>query len=393
MKSSITHWQIQNKVVLVRIDANVPIDHGTILDDQRLLKSLPTLNLLLDKGARIILICHLGEPKDHEVNLSTHQLLYWFRNLGYTISFAHNIDAAKQRLREGHKLILLENVRFFPGEKDPHEAGLFARQLAQLGQYYVDDAFGTLHRKDTSIVLLPQQFDPAHTSIGLLVEQELQALNTFSTHAQTSCALMIGGGKVKDKVPLIASLLPRFSALYIGPSLVFSFLKSEGHSVGQSLVNDEIVPICNHLIQQARELNIPLYYPLDYIVAKKTYDGPLRLIASDQIPNDCVGVSIGPKTAQAWSKTITSMKAILVNGLMGSIERPETLTYLKDIYVAIAQSDAFTVIAGGDSAAAAYYFNLAHSMTYISTGGGSTLYYIAYQTLPGLETLKNRTKT
>ncbi len=391
MKSTIHTWDLKNKVVIVRIDANVPINQGTILDDQRLLASLPTINLLLDQGAQVLLVSHLGRPQDKEKHLSNKHLISWFKDVGYDIVFADSVASAQQQLASGHKLVLLENIRFFPGEKKHDTA--FAQKLATLGQYYVNDAFGTLHRTDTSITLVPKQFDPLHKSIGLLVEHELAMLDSFFQHPQQPFMLIIGGGKIEAKAPLIAELLPKLSALFLGPGLVFTFLKAEGKKIGRSLLNEQMIDLCKEIITQAEQLNIPIYYPHDYIVSEGSYDGPLQLIETDQIPEYDVGISIGPKTVQAWTKELLTAKTILVNGLMGTVKRAESLVYLQELYRTIAHAHATTIIAGGDSAAAAYSFGMARNMSYISTGGGATLHYLSGDKLPGLAALKNGTKT
>lgn len=390
MKSHILQWHLAHQRVILRIDANVPIDNGIILNDQRLLASIPTINVLLDKGAQVILLTHLGRPQDHEPEFSTKMLLPWFVHAGYDLYVAQSIEEAHQALEQGNQLVLLENMRFFRGELQ-HDLS-FAQQLAALGTYYVDDAFGTLHRTDTSITLLPAQFDLQHKSIGLLVEHELYMLNNIMKHISRSSIAIIGGGKVHDKIPLIEKLLPQLSALLLGPGLCFTFLKAMGEAVGRSFIDTTRIDLCKEIILKAAQLNIPILYPLDYVVAQNGYDGPLDLIDTKQIPMHDVGISIGPKTVQYWSSHIMKAKTIIVNGLMGSLQRPETLTYVQELFKAISLSGATSVIAGGDSVAAAYYFKNAQGMSYLSTGGGATLQYIAGQPLAGLEALKNGTK-
>lgn len=392
MKSTIYDWDVTHKVVLLRIDANVPIDQGIILNDQRLLACLPTINFLLDHNARIVLLTHLGRPHNQETDLSTRQLIPWFYDRGYDIAFADSINRVQDLLKTGHKIILFENLRFFK-EEQQHDLS-FAKRLAELGDYYINDAFGAMHRDDCSITLLPAQFDIQHKSIGLLVQHELEMLNKFLHTMAKPSILIIGGGKVQDKIPLIEKLLPKLSALLLGPGLVFTFLKAEGKSIGRSLVDSSALDLCHAIIKRAEALQIPIYYPIDYIIAEKSYDGDLYLIDSDEITQTDVGVSIGPKTAAEWSETILGAKTILVNGLMGSVSRPETLIYFKDILKAISYNDKATrIIAGGDSVAAADYFNITHEIGYISTGGGATLEYISGQELPGLVALKDRTET
>lgn len=391
MNSTIYHWNVANKVVLLRIDANVPIDQGVILNDQRLLASLPTINFLLDHNAQIVLLTHVGRPHNHEPDLSTRQFIPWFYDRGYDIMFADSTKKVKDLLKAGHEIVLFENLRFFKEEQQPDIS--FAKKLAELGDYYVNDAFGTLHRDDCSITLLPAQFDAQHKTVGLLVEHELQMLNKFLKNITKPFVLIIGGGKVQDKIPLIQKLLPKLSALLLGPGLVFSFLKAENRSTGRSLVDSGALDLCHAIIKEAAALKVPIYYPIDYIIAEESYDGELYLTESDELAQTDVGVSIGPKTVAQWSDVILRANTILINGLMGSISRPETLSYFKDILKAISYNDKATrIIAGGDSVAAADYFNVTHEIGYVSTGGGATLAYISDHELPGLVALKDRTE-
>ncbi len=392
MKSTIYDWDVKNKAVLLRIDGNVPIDQGIILNDQRLLASLPTINFLLDHHARIILLTHLGRPCNYEPDLSTRQLIPWFYDHGYDIAFADSIAKAHDLLKTDHKVILFENLRFFKEEQRPDIS--FAKKLSELGSYYINDAFGTMHRNDSSITLLPAQFDNRHRSIGLLVQHELEMLNTCIKHITKPSVLIIGGGKVQEKLPVIEKLLPKLSTLLLGPGLVFSFLKAEGKSIGRSLIDSSALDLCHTIIKKAESLQVSIYYPIDYIIGEKSYEGELFLIDSNEITQTDVGISIGPKTAAEWSEKILKAKTIIVNGLMGSVNRPETLIYFKDILKALSYNDKATrIVAGGDSVAAADYFNLTHEIGYISTGGGATLEYISGNQLPGLVALKDRTKT
>lgn len=391
MKSSIQTWSLTNQRVLLRIDANVPMSEGIILNDQRLQASVPTINMLLDKGARIILLTHLGRPYDREPELSTKHLLPWFFRAGYDVMFANTITDAQAALDNGHQVVLYENLRFFSGELERSVS--FAQSLAQLGNYYVDDAFGTLHRTDSSITLLPDLFDTHHKSIGLLVEHELQMLDKFKRTLRKPFILIIGGGKAVDKIPLIDALLPQLSAVLVGPGICFTFLKALDKPVGKSYVDNSAVNLCKEILAKATELQIPFYYPQDYIVAQHNFEGALDLIDTQIIDRDEIGISIGPKTVAQWTPVLNSAKNILINGLMGSLERPETLTFVQELFTNISLSEATSIIAGGDSIAAAYGFKIANQIRYLSTGGGVTLQYISGQPLPGLIALKDGTKT
>lgn len=391
MKSNLADLNVQNKTVLLRIDGNVPIDRGVILNDQRLLASLPTIQMLLDKGATVILLTHMGRPQHKDLSLSTRQLVSWFDDYGMRVVFAQNPADVIQKKSEGYDFILMENLRFFPGEKSKDPA--FAQELAALGDFYVNDAFGSLARDDTSLTLLPDHFDAAHKTIGLLIEHELEMLNVIKKKIKKPCVLAIGGNKMSDKIPFISHAMPHLSTILVGPALVFTFLKAQGKSVGNSLVDNEAINMCKEVIMHAEEYGVTLSYPLDYVIAEGTFDGPLDITTNDVIPNGEVGMSIGPKTAAAWSQIIMQAKSVIINGLMGSLSRAESLIYTKEIFNATAQSDAVSIIAGGDSIAAAYYFDVAKDIDYLSTGGSATLYYLHDIPLPGLNALKNRAET
>lgn len=391
MKSNFNNLDLKNKTALLRIDANVPIHQGVILNDQRLFTSLPTINLLLDRGAQVVILTHMGRPKKSSDALSTKQLVSWFQDNGFDIYFAPSIAEAQKYKNEGKRLILLENLRFFPGEKNQDMQ--FAQQLAQLGDVYVNDAFGTLARNDTSLTLLPNLFDEKHKTIGLLVEHELTMLNNIIEKAKKPFYLIIGGGKAATKIPLIQQLLPKVTSVFLGPAIVFTFLKAQGKKVGSSLVDDASVNLCKDIIMQAEQMGISLEYPLDYIIAERTFDGPLEVTENTQIPDGYVGVSIGPKTAIQWTQKILKAQTIVCNGLMGTVKRIETLAFIKEVFQALSQTEATTIIAGGDSVAALYYFRLACEIDYLSTGGSATLAYIANTPLPALKALEDRTKT
>lgn len=391
MKSNLTHLDVQNKTVLLRFDGNVPIDRGTILNDQRLLATLPTIHMLLDKGATVILLTHMGRPQHKDLSLSTRQLISWFDDYGMRLAFAQNPADVAQKKSEGYSLILMENLRFFPGEKAEDPA--FAAELSALGDFYVNDAFGSLARTDTSLTLLPDRFDTTHKTIGLLIEHELKMLDAIKKKIQKPCVLAIGGNKMADKIPFISQAMPHLSTILVGPALVFTFLKAEGKPVGNSLVDNDAINMCKEVLMHAEEFGVKVLYPLDYVIAEGTFNGPLDLTTNDVIPNGEVGMSIGPKTAIAWSKVIMQAKSVIMNGFMGSLSRAESLIYTKEIFSAMAQSDAVSIIAGGDSVAAAYYFDVAKDIDYLSTGGSATLYYLHDIPLPALDALKDRTET
>ena len=389
MQSRIGGWDLKNKPVILRIDGNVPMKNGIILNDYRLQSCLPTLQLLLDKGAHVLLITHLGRPDGPDPHLSTAHLLPWFEQHGFTITFARDSKEAAEKLAD-HHLVLLENVRFFPGEKK--RDCTFAQRLAKLGEYYVDDAFGTLHRADASITLIPTFFDDHHRTIGLLVEHEIEMLGTILHQPERPFSLIVGGGKITDKLPLIMCHLDHLDHLFLGPAISNTFLLAQQKEIGTSLVNTLVLPEIKNIITAAKEKGVTLHLPIDYIVAEKTYDGPLKTIDADNMKPDLCIISIGPKTAKQWGHELQQSKTIVYNGLMGTLKRPKTLENIHLLFEAIKRAPGKTIIGGGDSVAAAQYFTIGNNTTYLSTGGGATLHYLCGQALPGIEALKNGAK-
>ena len=390
MQAHIGDWDLKNKNVILRIDGNVPMKNGVILNDYRLQSCLPTLQLLLDKGAHVLLITHIGRPEGPDPHLSTAHLLPWFEQHGFAITFAKESKEAAEQLIN-HRLVLLENLRFFPGEQNKDRA--FAQGIAKLGDYYVDDAFGTLHRSDASITLVPAFFDAQHRSIGLLVEHELATLHILMQKPKRPFHLIVGGGKIVDKLPLITCHLDHIDHLYVGPAISTTFLLAQQKETGTSLVNTLVLPEVKQLMSAIKEKGVRLHLPIDYIVAEKTYDGPLKTIDADKMQPDLCFISIGPKTAKQWGKELQQAQTIVYNGLMGTLKRPETLKNVQTLFEAMRHAPGTCIIGGGDSVAAALEFGIANHNTYLSTGGGATLHYLSGQDLPGIIALKDGTKT
>lgn len=390
MKSSLLQTSLRDKTVLLRFDGNVPLDHHRILNDQRLLAVLPTLQVLLEKGATVILLTHIGRPEQRDRSLSTIHLIPWFEERGIQIAFAQTPAEVLMREHEGAKVILMDNLRFFPGEKTGDKS--FAQELAQLGDYYVNDAFGTMGRHDTSITLLPNFFDEEHKTIGLLVEHELTMLNRIKSKLSKPSLLILGGNKMSDKIPLLYNAIPKLDTVLLAPAVVFSFLKAAGKPIGGSLVDNNTIGVCKDLIMYAEESGVSLVYPLDYVIAEQNIQGSLDITEDSAIPHDAIGMSIGPKTANLWTALIMQAKSVVMNGFMGSLSRPESLIYTRQIYHAMATTQALTVVAGGDSVAAAHYFDVSQDIDYFSTGGSAAIAYLYDIPLEGITALKNRTK-
>lgn len=382
----LNNWILEDKRVLVRADLNVPLKNNLIENDFRLQQVKPTLDLIRQRGGKIILMSHIGRPTKKESGLSTRHLLPWFKSQGFAATFTENLnDAHNESFKHQDSILLLENLRFFPGEKkyDPP----FAQQLARLGDYYVDDAFGTLHRSDTSIALVPHFFAVDRRSIGLLVEYELSMLGKLLVEPGRPYLLMSGGGKVHDKIPLIRHLMPHLDRIMLMPATVFTFLKSRGSAVGKSIIDHTSIAECTDLMEQAGKRNVELLFPVDYQVARKSINGPLEIVSASNIPADSIGIGVGPETIALWQPEIERAKSILFNGSSGFIERAETLTGTYSLLEAMAHSNAYSVIAGGDTVAVAEKLDFDKKVTFCSTGGGATIAYLSGDVLPGLAAL------
>ncbi len=388
VECSLHNWILEDKRVLLRADLNVPLKDGMIENDFRLQQLKPTLDLIHHRGGKIVLMTHIGRPTKKDSSLSTRHLLPWFKTNGYAATFTDNLDDAyAESFKHQENILLLENLRFFPGEKkyDPP----FAQQLARLGDFYIDDAFGTLHRTDTSIALVPHFFAADRRSIGLLVEYELSMLGKLLVDPGRPYLLISGGGKVHDKIPLIRHLMPHLDRIMVMPATVFTFLKARGSAVGKSLVDQDSLADCTDLMAQAGKKNIEFLFPVDFQVARKSIDGPLEIVPSTAIPADSIGIGIGPETIALWQPEIETAKSILFNGSSGFIDRPETLTGTYSLMEAISNSKAYSVIAGGDTVAVAEKLGFDKKVSFCSTGGGATIAYLSGDVLPGLAALAN----
>lgn len=380
-QSRLPQWNCKNKRVFVRADLNVPIEQGKIINDMRLRATQPTIDALLKQHAIVIVGTHVGRPQGPDASLSTQHLVPWFKSNGYAVVFEKDIDAVRTKTYKPGTLVLLENLRFNPDEQSANRD--FAKKLASLAEYYVNDAFGTLHRTDTSIAVLPTLFSGDHRTIGLLVEKELALLSRLLQNPKHPFCAIIGGGKIADKISLIEHMLPVADIIMLCPAIVFTFLKAQGVATGKSLVDEKIVPICTRILSRAQTLNKQIMFPLDYQVAHNTTSGPLSY--TQVLSTNDVGISIGPKTIAAWTPIIKRTGTVFFNGAMGFFNRPETLQGMKEIFDVMAQSSGTSVIAGGDSAAEQLGIS---GISHISTGGGSVLAYLGEQPLPGLTALE-----
>lgn len=383
IESALHSSELKNQRVLLRADLNVLDKNGKIINSHRLTEILPTINLIQKKGGKVILATHIGRPKKQEKKLSTANLVPWFEKNGYAIEFEPTLKKAHQKSVERfEEILLLENMRFFAGEKTNDQQ--FAKQLAQLGDYFVQDAFGLVHRTDTSTTDVPKLFTPDKRTVGLLIEKELKKLNLLLENPQSPFVLIIGGAKISGKLPILHAFVKIVDTIILCPAIVFTFLKALGKPVGKSLVDDSLIPASKEILDAAREHGTKIVFPIDYQIAHETFKGPITYIDSTEIADNQFGISIGRKTEKLFAQEISQAKTVFFNGAIGDPTRKETLQGMHSILSAMTQSEATTIIAGGDSVAVAQGFEMKDKFSFCSTGGGATLAYLSGKNLPGL---------
>jgi phosphoglycerate kinase len=390
-KRSIRDLDVQNKRVLLRVDYNVPMSKdGAITDDKRILETLPTIRYLLDKNAIIILVTHMGRPDGKIVeSLRLDKIAQRLSALlGKPVNKLNSVvgpDVTEvvANAKPGD-IIMLENVRFLKEEKNGSEE--LAKKLAALADVYVDDAFATAHRPDTSVAGVPQ-FLPSAT--GFLLEKEINVLETVTTSAKKPFIAILGGAKVSDKIGLIKNLLTKTDAVLIGGGMAFTFLKAMGYGVGFSLVEEDYLKVADEIIEAAKTKGTRLLLPVDVIVTNEIKAGSSHHIVDiEEIPADQIGVDIGPKTLEAFEAEIAKANTIIWNGPMGVIEIAEFAEGTKSLARAIAaNSGALTVAGGGETASVIDALNLQNDFKHVSTGGGAFLEYLEGKQLPGIEAI------
>ncbi|MEV4466700.1 phosphoglycerate kinase [Micromonospora echinofusca] len=386
---------VSGRRVLVRADLNVPLDKqtGDITDDGRIRAVLPTLSALTGAGAKVVVCSHLGRPKgapDPQFSLGPVAGRLG-ELLGTRVHFATDTvgDSARSTvdaLADG-EVALLENLRFNSGEtsKDDAERGAFADQLAAFGDAYVDDAFGAVHRKHASVHDVPARLP--HVA-GRLVLREVEVLSRLTGEPERPYVVVLGGSKVSDKLAVIEALLPTVDRLLIGGGMCFTFLKAQGHEVGSSLLEEEMVGTCRNLLERSEG---KIMLPVDVVAADAfAPDAAHDTVPADGIPSKRVGLDIGPETVAGFAAALKGARTIFWNGPMGVFEMPAFAHGTRGIAETIAKTDAFTVVGGGDSAAAVRALGLDESsFGHISTGGGASLEYLEGKTLPGIAALEN----
>jgi phosphoglycerate kinase len=386
---------VAGKRVFLRCDLNVPLKEGVIQDDGRIKASLPTIQLLLENGASLVIAAHLGRPKgEANPELSLAPVAQRLSELlGREVKFAGEVtgagvSTAAQALQAG-EILLLENIRFSPAEtsKEESERAAFASELAQLADFYVGDGFGAVHRKHASVFDLPKLLPHA---AGTLVAAEVQVLKKLTQNPERPYGVVLGGAKVSDKLGVIENLLGKVDVLAIGGGMVFTFLKAQGKEIGTSLVEAEMLGVVKGLIATAEKNGVKLVLPTDIIVAPAfAQDATPTLVSADAIPADQMGLDIGPASASAFAAEIVKCKTVFWNGPMGVFEFPNFAAGTKVVAQALTEVTGISVVGGGDSAAAVRALGFADSQFgYISTGGGASLEYLEGKELPGLKALE-----
>lgn len=387
---------LDGKKVLVRSDFNVPLKDGQITDDGRIRAALPTIKRLLDAGAGVIVMAHLGRPKgkvDKAFSLAP-VAVRLSELLGVEVILADDVTgpSAKelaQALRPG-QVLLLENVRFDPREtsKVDSEREELAAEMASLADAYVSDGFGVVHRKQASVYDIAKRLPAA---AGELVVKEIQSLSKVTNDPARPYLVILGGSKVSDKLGVIANLLTKADTLIIGGGMGFTFLAAQGYEVGTSLLEEDQIETVKGYIAEAKERGVKLLLPVDVVVAPKfAPDAPATVVAADAIPSDQMGLDIGPKTRELFTEAILAAKTVAWNGPMGVFEFEAFAGGTKAVAQALEDSSAFTVVGGGDSAAAVRLLGFDESkFSHISTGGGASLELLEGKTLPGIAILED----
>jgi 3-phosphoglycerate kinase len=391
---SIRDANVTNKTVLVRVDMNVPLDNqGNITSEARILAAVPTLNFLLSQKAKLVLITHLGRPKNQEPIFRTEKIaLRLGQILGPEISVEYttdiigpNVHKQLQEIPYG-SVLMLENIRFHPGETQGSPE--LSKALSELGEVYVNDAFSCCHRDHASVTGIPDYL-PSYA--GFQLEKEITELNHLNAHPQSPFVLLQGGAKVSSKLGLLKALLGKLDKLIIGGGMAFTFLKAMGYSVGNSLVEDDKLDLAEGILKMAETTDTKVVLPIDFVVTDRTQNSQvIETVSLSDIPTDMIGVDIGPNSIQLFYQEMIPTATILFNGPMGIFEVPAFSRGTKELYKQAGTiQHAYKVAAGGDTAAAIETFGYTNYFSYISMGGGATLAYIEGKQLPGILKLMN----
>ena len=401
-KKNVEDLQVKGRKVLVRVDFNVPMKDGKITNDNRIQAALPTINKLVENGAKIVLCSHLGKPKNGpEEKFSLKAAAERLAELVNTkVVFAkddtvvgENAKKAVAEMKDG-EIVVLENTRF-RGAEETKNGEAFAKELADLvdDDVFVMDAFGSAHRAHASTAGVTKFVK--ETAVGYLMNKEIEFLGNAVENPVRPFVAILGGAKVADKLNVISNLLEKCDTLIIGGGMAYTFLKAKGYEVGTSLVDNEKIDYCKEMIEKAEKLGKKLLLPIDTTIAKEFPDPidaeiEVSVVDADKIPADMMGLDIGPKTMALFADAAKSAKTVVWNGPMGVFENPVLKKGTVAVCEALAEADATTIIGGGDSATAAINLGYADKMSHISTGGGASLEYLEGKVLPGIAAIADK---
>lgn len=394
MKKTVKDIEVKGKRALVRCDFNVPLKDGVITDDIRIVSALPTIRYLMEGGAKVILMSHLGrpdgEPKKEFTLAPVAERLS--KLLGTEVKFVSSDTVVDDKVREAAaelkdgEVMLLENVRF--RKEETKNGADFARELAQLGDFFVNDAFGTAHRAHASTAGVADYL-PAVS--GFLIEKEVEFLGNAVENPKRPFVAIMGGAKVGDKIPVIENLLKKVDTLIIGGGMAYTFFKSQGLEIGTSILDKDNVELAAELLKKAEAAGVKMLLPVDCVCGREfKNDTEYAVFDRDKIPADMMGLDIGPETAKLYAQAVSDAATVVWNGPMGVFEMPNFAKGTRAVAEALAESSAITVIGGGDSAAAVEQFGLADKMTHISTGGGASLEFLEGKVLPGIAVIEDK---
>lgn len=399
MMSQFSDYSFKNLKALIRVDFNVPLNADfSVADDTRMRAALPTIQKVLKDGGSVILMSHFGRPKNGpEDKFSLKHILPHLKELlpGVTIHFSSDcigeeaLGKAKE-LKPG-EILLLENLRFHKEEKEGNEA--FAKKLSELGDVYVNDAFGTAHRAHASTAVIAQFFPKDKKMFGALMNKEVANAEKLMNDAQLPFTAILGGAKVSDKIEIIENLLNKADNIIIGGGMAYTFLKAQGKNIGSSLCEDDKLDLANEILQKAIEKNVSFFIPVDSVVADKfSNEADTKIVKNDGIETGWMGLDIGPVTAKQFAEVIEKSKTILWNGPMGVFEMSKFQNGTKQVALAVAQATAngaYSLVGGGDSVAAVNEFHLADQVSFVSTGGGALLEFFEGKDLPGIKAIRS----
>lgn len=394
MKKTVKDMDVSGKRVIVRCDFNVPLKDGVITDDIRITSAMPTIEYLIEKGAKVILMSHMGRPDGQpDMKYTLKPVAERIgKLLGRDIVFVSAPEVVNKQVREAAEILkpgdvmLLENVRFRKEETKNGE--ILSKELASLADIFVNDAFGTAHRAHSSTAGIADYL-PAVS--GFLIEKEVEFLGNAIENPERPFVAIMGGAKVGDKISVIENLLKKVDTLIIGGGMSYTFFKAQGYEIGTSILDVDSIELAGELLKKAKDAGVKLILPVDIKVAKEfANDSVAGYCDMDEIPADMMGLDIGHRTAEIYTEEIKKAKTIIWNGPVGVFEMPNFAEGTFTVAKALSESDAVTIIGGGDSAAAVEQFGLADKMTHISTGGGASLEFLEGKVLPGIACLQDK---